>query len=788
MPFNIPTLDDRHYQELLSETLARVPVHNPEWTNFNESDPGVTLIELFAFLTENLLYRSNQIPERNRRKFLSLLGIPLQPASSAHGLVTFSNDRGPLQTVTLNDDLEVGAGQVPFRTDNALDVLPIETQVYFKRQLQDPSGSLLAYYNSLYASYKGHQPDTPPVLYETVPLSLKIMNSGGVDLSADTVDNSLWVALLVRSSDKPYTEKIDEARQAIAGNTISLGIVPVLKNATRQLTPVGQTITGPHLQYAIPNIPQGGRLPDDFRFRVPQYLPLDANAQVDVLAQPGVVEMTLPDDTEKLTLWSNLDPLEAGVGDFPPALDDTALNERLISWLRISAPASLPVRLLLADINTVTVTQQAYVANELLPEGTGEPDQVATLSKAPVVADSVHLTVTTNGQTVQWNEVDDLLSAGPEVPVSNSKVPPGTLPPSITSSNVFSVDLESGQIRFGDGTHGARPPFQSILRADYAYSFGSQGNVGAGSINSSPALPAGFKVSNPVRTWGGAESETESEGEKQISSYLRHRDRLVSISDFEAITLRTPGLNIGRVEVVPAYNPELGSNSPGDAPGAVTLMVIPTYDPDHPDAPVPDRIFLDTIAAYLEPRHLVTTEIFLLGPTYKLIWVSVGIKVVPGAHVAQVRNGVKAAIAQFLSPLPASPNVLLASQVTQLAAPQYEQAKRGWPLRKPVIDRELFRVASSVPGVLYINDVLLAEGSNPGVQQISMNGLELPRLAGMVVAVGDPLSLDQVRGQGQVGPGATGQGGAGQGAPGGPGGPPKLPPVAPLPKTPEECS
>src|SRR5690242_3368824 len=107
MPLTIPTLDDRRYQDLLDESLARIPVHNPEWTNFNQSDPGVTLIQLFAFLTENLLYRSNQIPERNRRKFLSLLGVPLQPAASAQGLVTFQNERGPLQTLTLNANLEV---------------------------------------------------------------------------------------------------------------------------------------------------------------------------------------------------------------------------------------------------------------------------------------------------------------------------------------------------------------------------------------------------------------------------------------------------------------------------------------------------------------------------------------------------------------------------------------------------------------------------------------------------------------------------------------------------------
>src|SRR2546422_2735397 len=116
MPLQIPILDDRRYQQLLDEALARIPVYTPEWTNFNRSDPGVTLIEVFAFLTENLLYRANQIPERNRRKFLSLLGVPLQPTTSAVGIVTINNERGPLTTETLNSGIEVRAGQVPFRT------------------------------------------------------------------------------------------------------------------------------------------------------------------------------------------------------------------------------------------------------------------------------------------------------------------------------------------------------------------------------------------------------------------------------------------------------------------------------------------------------------------------------------------------------------------------------------------------------------------------------------------------------------------------------------------------
>src|SRR5437764_2302692 len=108
MPIQLQTLDDRTYDDLKREALARIPVHTPAWTNFYESDPGVTLIELFAFVTENLLYRSNQIPDRNRRKFLQLLGVQLQAATSARGLVTFTNEGGAVdgqgipQTITLN--------------------------------------------------------------------------------------------------------------------------------------------------------------------------------------------------------------------------------------------------------------------------------------------------------------------------------------------------------------------------------------------------------------------------------------------------------------------------------------------------------------------------------------------------------------------------------------------------------------------------------------------------------------------------------------------------------------
>jgi hypothetical protein len=776
MPLQIPTLDDRRYQDLLDEALARIPIHTPEWTNFNKSDPGVTLIEVFAFLTENLLYRSNQIPERNRRKFLSLLGVPLQPASSARGLVTLTNERGPLQTLTLNDALEVRAGQVPFRTERGLDVLPIEAQVFYKRKIVNPDDKLKAYYRLLYSSY--NQPpidDTDFQLYESVPLDAR--NTRGVNLGKETVDGSLWIALLTRAGDKPAdnTEKarealLDEARDAIAGKTLSLGIVPALEDVTRRLAPGGQA--NPEgatlLQYQIPRIPTTGGLSTDPQLRQPQYKSLEASAQTDVLAAPGIVDITLPPSSE-LKLWNNLDPLESGVGDFPPALEDTNLNGRVISWLRIGSTAAVQASFLWVGINAVFVTQRAHVANEVLPVGTGAPDQVMVLSRRPVVPSSVHVSVTTLGESREWTEIDDLLSAGAEVQVPDLRLPPGAPPPIKRPAEVFAVNPESGEIRFGDGLRGKRPPAGAILRASYDYGVGAAGNVGAGAINNSPSLPAGLIAWNPVRTWNGTEAETVGEGEKQITRYLQNRDRLVSAGDFETITLRTPGVDIGRVEVIAAFNPELTPNEPGDAPGAITLMLIPRFDPIQPAAPRPDRLFLDTVCRYLDPRRLVTSELFLRGPEYKDLWITVGINVVAGATVPTVREAVRQALLQFLAPLNKAQAGLLSDPESALSPSQYGGAQNGWPLRKAVTDRELLAVASRVPGVLLVNDVKIAEGTKPYVPQIPMSGLELPRVLGISVTVGDALDLDQLRGQ--TAPTTT----------------TTAPKVVPVPVLPEEC-
>lgn len=90
-----PNLDDRHFQDLVDEAKRRIPRFCPSWTDHNVSDPGVTLIELFAWMTEQYLFRLNQVPDKNLIAFLDLIGVKLEPAQPARGDVTFTLSAAP---------------------------------------------------------------------------------------------------------------------------------------------------------------------------------------------------------------------------------------------------------------------------------------------------------------------------------------------------------------------------------------------------------------------------------------------------------------------------------------------------------------------------------------------------------------------------------------------------------------------------------------------------------------------------------------------------------------------
>jgi predicted phage baseplate assembly protein len=84
-----PVLDDRTMEDIYRDLRLRIPRYNKTWTNFNDSDPGITLLQLFSWLSEMMLAQMNRIPRKNYIKFLELFGMELEPAKPATAHLTF---------------------------------------------------------------------------------------------------------------------------------------------------------------------------------------------------------------------------------------------------------------------------------------------------------------------------------------------------------------------------------------------------------------------------------------------------------------------------------------------------------------------------------------------------------------------------------------------------------------------------------------------------------------------------------------------------------------------------
>lgn len=106
-PIDPPNLDDRTFQDIVDETKRLIPRFTPEWTNHNVSDPGVALIELFAWMSEMVLFRVNQVPDRMYVHFLNLVGIEPFPPGVARTDLTFWLSAPAERTVRIPAGTEV---------------------------------------------------------------------------------------------------------------------------------------------------------------------------------------------------------------------------------------------------------------------------------------------------------------------------------------------------------------------------------------------------------------------------------------------------------------------------------------------------------------------------------------------------------------------------------------------------------------------------------------------------------------------------------------------------------
>lgn len=219
MPIRPPALDDRGFADLVADMLRRVPAHTPEWTDLRDGDPGRTLIDLFAWMGDTILYRANLIPERQRLAFLRLLGKPLRAASPAHGMVQVSIDDPAATAPVVLPLRHVIAKPMQFEFDSELAVLPIEGRAYLKRR---PTATELSGMSALIRDLKElYSISGSAAAYVTTPVFVGGMaEASGRDVVAESIDLCLWFALLAPT---PEPAIVAAVRDTLGGGATIAG-------------------------------------------------------------------------------------------------------------------------------------------------------------------------------------------------------------------------------------------------------------------------------------------------------------------------------------------------------------------------------------------------------------------------------------------------------------------------------------------------------------------------------------------------------------------------------------
>jgi Baseplate J-like protein len=403
-------------------------------------------------------------------------------------------------------------------------------------------------------------------------------------------------------------------------------------------------------------------------------------------------ELAVFDGTSALT--------ESGILQFigPTDLEAAALFDQDTPrrWIRarlLDAAAADPRLLGGVFLNAVDAVQAATVRGEVLGTSNGSPGQRLRLSRTPVLAgqrilvreperppqpeeaelgreegpDAVR--EAGGGQLwVRWHEVRSLVASGPR-------------------SRHYTLDRHSGEVRFGDGSHGLVPPFTGpggIVAEVYRSGGGAAGNRPAGAVSrlttSNPLLAS---VTNPAPAAGGSAAETLAGVRERGPQSLRHRDRAVTPEDFEWLARQASGTSVARARCLPNRNRELEPE-----PGWVTVIVVP----EGTDSKLlPSVELVRTVEDELARRSLATlgvplpSRVNVVGPGYVPVELEVAVRPPEPARSDPARKAVLAALDRFLHPLSGGPD------------------GDGWAFGRDVFLSEVFAVLEALPDVEHVH-------------------------------------------------------------------------------------
>jgi hypothetical protein len=599
-------LDTLTWQQMVSAIQTRIITDSSaKWTFQAPVDPGVTLLELFAWLLDQRVYWMNQVPDSLILAVLNLLGEAPLSATAAMTLLQISGTTLPAQGFPVASkgtlmQLEDSNPPIVFTLNDDVTILPLVANqpVAITVNGVDHTNDLLR--GTLFPLLNPGQTSSQVAI--TFALTQAI--------PAATAGQMFAVMIELQTPVDLYPQWTSEAVAGIpAPATVSWSYTSSSTGATANFSQVDDETVG--------------------------------------LRRSGIVRMAIPGDWQGQpgssgTTYTILLQIQNATFTCPPLLAGVAANVvmALHAWQRTKGPDT--TQWLPLPGNVISLPQAP-----LIPP---TPPANPFLTEAPPIESSVSLQITNQSGTVQWTQVDNFSLSGP-------------------TDTVFVVDRMKSEILFGDGLTGRLPYAASDTRPSIQVSYqaggGTSGEIGDGLSWEavSPVSPAAGGIAPPFIAVnlsagdGGTESETLAEAQERTAAMLNERNRAVTKADYENLVITTPGVAFRRAFAAVGQHPNFPCTT---VPGAVTVFVVP-YSPrvqiDGPwaknfyiAAPQPDPGAMQVALARLTAGKLIATDVFLCPPVYRPVWLGLTVAADAPLSVA-VRQNVITALQKFLDPL-----------------------------------------------------------------------------------------------------------------------------------------
>lgn len=539
-------LDLRNFQDIVDEAKRLIPRYCPEWTDHNVSDPGVTLIELFAWMTEMILYQLNRLPDEMHEHFLDLIGVQLRPPEPATVDITFYLSKH------LTQPLEI----------------PVETEIATERtDVQDAI---------VFATTKALKLEPPRLA------GLRAWREGqGFEDYMPYVASGLV--------DAPIFNQ-----EPVDGDAFYIGLQGDLAGSSLALRLECRELEGVHIDPKNPPLEW-----EYWSASTEMWTPLR------LLHQSGTGRLREPMTTDP-THGLNRDGdvfVNIPVNSAPQAIDGIEATWLRIRYVQKEGPgytASPRITGLRADRigGTVTARQSQRINELVLGKASGDPGDRFTVSQRPILRSrEPHVIEARLGEDVTtWVEVEDFSLSGESDRHFIIHYPSG--------------EIRFGPgIRARDGTerqHGAIPRTGAdLVLLTYDTGGGTRGNVGERTITQmKTSIRYISGVTNYAPSTGGLDEETIDEAKLRGVAELKHPVTAVTREDFELLAAQTPGVGGAR-----CIAPGETGGTPGVIQ-LLLLPELPGSDVElTPELMVPSPALLQAVSEVVEERRSLGTVV-----------------------------------------------------------------------------------------------------------------------------------------------------------------------------------